>query len=120
MDDAKWIALDGYDTPEELEAAWREEDAWQHDLTVITEHVRAAAAGDEASSDDLITWLAAVQGYWREHPGYPELRDALLTRLVQVQDASERRVAEHREQARQLFAARVWADRQLSELGLRE
>ena len=108
--DAKWIELDSYDTLEELEATWREEDVWKHDLRVITDYVKTAGASDESPAgayDDIVTWLAAVQGYWREHPAYPELRDVLLTRLVPVQEADERRVTEHREQTRQLFAARV-------------
>jgi hypothetical protein len=114
--DRDWIVkLDHYGSLEELEAEWREGDAWQHDPAVIAECVRTAE-----TCDDVTTWLAAVQGHWREHPLYPELRDTLLARLGEAQAAQERQVAEWRERDRQRFTSLTWTDRQLGEFRLRE
>jgi hypothetical protein len=111
-----------------LEADWRSEEhaPWTHELEEITGYVLRACEEPDTfrARDDIFTWLPIVERYWKHHPAYPSLRDALLARLAQIDEASSRALAaerdEHQQAMREWMGARAWADREISELRLRE
>lgn len=111
--EGRWIDLE-HATLDELESQWREDDDLLRDFGATRERVRRAQASDDF--EEIAGMLAAVERHWRGHRGYARLRDALLTRLGELQALDEKRLAQHHDDTRRLFAAQAWADRQLAEL----
>jgi hypothetical protein len=76
---------------EDLEDDWQQEEQapWTHDLETIKGFVHDACEESDTGRcrDEIHTWLPTVERYWKEHPAYPSLRDALLTRLAQLDEA---------------------------------